>query len=296
MTYADAVRKIAENYKQRKAQYEQAELEFLQTDAEFFASESKKRDLQLRAAKGEKISKAALDAAERENAQIRARLALVPPAPRCKRCNDTGRTGGKFCDCAVTLALQNQSGEIGIPLHKFEEVDFSVYGDRAAEQKKMFAYAEKICSAYPANKKRCIVISGLTGNGKTYLAGCAAQKILERGMSVLALTAFAANNWFLKYHTCFDEQKASYLDPMLDCSLLIIDDLGTESILKNVTVEYLYQIINERNTAGKLTFITTNLTPDKILSRYGERIYSRLYDKALSLGIFLNAPDLRKAF
>ena len=119
--------------------------------------------------------------------------------------------------------------------------------------------------------------------------------MLERGMSVMAVTAFAANDRFLKYHTTFDENKSAYLDTMLDCALLVIDDLGTESILKNVTLEYLYQLVNERNTRGKLTLITTNLFPDNILSRYGERIYSRLFDKSLSFTAYLTGKDIRKA-
>ena len=111
----------------------------------------------------------------------------------------------------------------------------------------------------------------------------------------MALTAFAANNRFLKYHTTFNEDKSGWLDPMLDCSFLIIDDLGTESILKNVTLEYFYQIINERNTSGKLTLITTNLGHDDILARYGERIYSRLFDKSLSFAYSIKGKDIRKA-
>ncbi|MDE6399177.1 MAG: ATP-binding protein, partial [Clostridiales bacterium] len=148
---------------------------------------------------------------------------------------------------------------------------------------------------YPRNKKRCIVIGGGTGNGKTYLAGCFAKQLLERGASVMALTAFAANDRFLKYHTCFDANKSDWLDPLLDSTLLVIDDLGTESILKNVTLEYLYQVINERNTAGKLTMVTTNLGKDGILARYGERIYSRLFDKSLSYVAYFTGKDIRSA-
>ncbi len=296
MTYAEAARQIANNYRQRVRNYEQAELDLFASCAEFAESERKKRDLLLKQAKGAKVASNVLDEVLAQNEQIRQKLHLVAPAPHCKICGDTGRANGKYCECAVALALRSQAGEIGIPLHTFEDTDFSVYGNQTDTYKKLFSYVQTICTKYPANKKRCLVIGGTTGTGKTYLAGCAAQKILERGMSVTALTAFAANRCFLKYHTTFDEKKTSYLDPLLDCSLLVIDDLGTESLLKNVSIEYLYQVINERNTTGKLTLITTNLTPDKLLSRYGERIYSRIFDKSLSYAIFLKADDLRKSF
>lgn len=293
MTYAEAVRQIVAEYKQRITDYRQAELDLLTSNAQFRESEQKVRDMQLRQAMGEKIERSTLDEVLAQNKKIRQKLRLAPPAPRCKLCGDTGRKDGKFCDCAVARAIASHAQEVAIPLHKFEEVDYTVYGENAEQYRKLFGYVDKICSTYPNNKKRCLVISGTTGNGKTYLAGCAAQKMLERGASVMALTAFAANDRFLKYHTCFNDGKADYLDPMLDCTLLIIDDLGTESILKNVTIEYLYQVVNERNTAGKLTLITTNLTPERLNARYGERIYSRLFDKALSLSVFLQAKDIR---
>lgn len=295
MTYADAVRAVAADYKRRKTDYEQAESDALAAHPDFADNEREKRDLLLRQAKGEPTDAAHLSAVLAENERLRRTLGLLPPAPLCAVCGDTGMVNGKYCDCVIRKAVQSQAGEIGIPLHDFSAVDFSVYGEKSEAYKKIFTDIASICSLYPANKKRCIVLGGSTGIGKTYLAGCAAQKMLERGASVLALTAFAANNRFLKYHTTFTEEKAAYIDALLDCTLLIIDDLGTESILKNVTLEYLYQVINERNTSGKLTLITTNLTPDRLLARYGERIYSRLFDKSLSYVQFIAAKDLRSA-
>lgn len=295
MDYSEAIRQIAADYKQRVSDYEQAELDFLTNNAEFAVNEKELRALNLDKALGKKTDAAKLKDITAKNKEIRQRLGLIPPKPRCGKCNDTGRKNGKICDCAVSLAIKSQSGDMGIPMHTFADVDFTVYGDKQEEYKKLFGSIEKICDIYPANKKRCIVIIGNTGNGKTYLAGCAAQKALGRGLSVMALTAFAANNRFLKYHTTFNEDKSGWLDPMLDCSFLIIDDLGTESILKNVTLEYFYQIINERNTSGKLTLITTNLGHDDILARYGERIYSRLFDKSLSFAYSIKGKDIRKA-
>lgn len=292
MTYRDAVRRIVNDYRERKTAFEQYENDLFENNERFRESELSLRELVLRRAKGENVPQKAFDEATAENKKIRMALHLTPPAPRCPKCADTGLVNGKYCDCVVALAVST-SDEIGIPLHDFESVDYAVYGKNADTYRKLFGDVSSICRRYPDNKKRCIVLSGTAGNGKTYLAGCAAQKILSRGMSVMALTAFAANNRFLRYHTTFDDQKTDFLQPLLDCTLLIIDDLGTESILKNVTVEYLYQILNERNTTGKLTLFTTNLTPDGLLARYGERIYSRLFDKSLSYATFLKTPDIR---
>ena len=73
----------------------------------------------------------------------------------------------------------------------------------------------------------------------------------------------------------------------------MIDDLGTEPILKNITKEYLYNLINVRQVNNKPTFITTNLSLDNILERYDDRIFSRLGNKNLATNIQLTSSDKR---
>ncbi|MBO5910467.1 MAG: DNA replication protein DnaC, partial [Clostridia bacterium] len=82
----------------------------------------------------------------------------------------------------------------------------------------------------------------------------------------------------------------------MDCDVLIIDDLGCEPLLKNITVEYLFNIINLRQKRYKPTLISTNLTPEDILNRYDERIHSRLSHKMLALNISFNDIDMRKQY
>ena len=154
MNYSDAVRAIAADFKRRKSEYEQAELRLLSSNAEFAESEREKRALLLSAAKGEKTDGEKLKKILAKNEALRKRLGLIPPRPRCPVCSDTGRANGKFCDCAVALAVRSQSGELGIPLHSFEETDFSVYGDEAENYIKLFSQIKTICSSYPQNKKQ----------------------------------------------------------------------------------------------------------------------------------------------
>lgn len=91
----------------------------------------------------------------------------------------------------------------------------------------------------------------------------------------------------------FPEQKQSYFNALIDPDVLILDDLGTEPLLKNVTLEYLYIILNERSRLGRLTVITTNLNIEGILKRYKERIFSRLLNKHESLAVYIDGEDLR---
>ena len=118
MTYADAVRAVAADYKRRKTDYEQAESDAFAAHPDFAANEREKRDLLLRQAKGETADAARLAAVLAQNERLRRTLGLIPPAPRCSKCGDTGRVNGKYCDCVIAKAVQSQAGEIGIPDRK----------------------------------------------------------------------------------------------------------------------------------------------------------------------------------
>jgi len=85
------------------------------------------------------------------------------------------------------------------------------------------------------------------------------------------------------------------MDKYLNCDLLCIDDLGTENILKNVTVEYLYLILSERLNKGKPIIITTNLSLEQIEKVYDDRILSRLTHKLTGLLINFEGEDLRNS-
>ena len=60
--------------------------------------------------------------------------------------------------------------------------------------------------------------------------------------------------------------------------MLLLDDLGTEPVYQNITLEYLYQLIDTRQRAGLATFYSTNFTEEELRTHYNERIASRLLD------------------
>ena len=75
--------------------------------------------------------------------------------------------------------------------------------------------------------------------------------------------------------------------------VLIIDDLGVEPILNNITLNYFYTILNERMIANKSTIINSNLMPNEVLDRYGERIFSRIMNKKCGLVLEYKGEDRR---
>lgn len=202
----------------------------------------------------------------------------------CKECNDTGFVKGVPCSCLkkeINKELMAYSGFT----HKLATFDENEYNHPA------YNLMQKWCET--KNDKTNILISGHTGTGKTFLIECMASKLIEQNRLVLFTTAFNLNNKLLNYHISFDANRDEIIKPFIESEVLIIDDLGTEPMLKNVTKEYLYYIINERMLAHLPTIITTNLMPKDILETYGDRIFSRLSNKKNSIIINLESEDLR---
>jgi DNA replication protein DnaC len=145
------------------------------------------------------------------------------------------------------------------------------------------------CARFPNITKTNINIVGGAGSGKTFLLECVANELIKKGVVVSYKTAFEINELARLYHM----GKSFDFSDCLNVDVLLIDDLGTEPVLKNVTKEYLYNLINTRQINNKATLISTNLSLENILDRYDERIFSRLANKNLSTVIQLVSQDKR---
>ena len=75
------------------------------------------------------------------------------------------------------------------------------------------------------------------------------------------------------------ENNSERLEPLMEAPLLLIDDLGTEPLMENITVTQLFNLLNERQNANRHTVISTNMNIAELRARYTERITSRLLDE-----------------
>ena len=223
---------------------------------------------------------------------------MLTPKYNCELCQDTGYHSNSMCECLksnLTKKIVENLGFSNKKLNTFNDFDTNIASDN--HQKQLLKIRKKFEQIYqnfgnPDNIKVALLL-GQTGVGKTFLTECLASEFIKSQNIVSFLSAFEMNNLFLSYHTTFDDQKQNYIDALLEPDVLFIDDLGTEPVLKNVTKEYLYLLLSERTNNNKLTVITSNLELDAILSRYNERIFSRLCNKRESFVAKIEGKDLR---
>ena len=142
------------------------------------------------------------------------------------------------------------------------------------------------------NEFNNILFFGNTGVGKTFLANCIAKELLDSSHSVIYLTAIELFKIFEKQDFNKSDDGNGLIDSnyILDCDLLIIDDLGTE-FGNSYTNSKLFYCISERILRQKSVVISTNLSLNDIRDIYSERIFSRITNSYMLLKLF--GADIR---
>lgn len=297
MNYRQAIEYVASRRRNDEAEALAFYKRLMTENADFHEIETKLRRAELELARGKKTEKEVTELREKREKlidELGVRDRLYPPY-RCRNCRDTGLTpDGKPCKCAADLTVTERTDNIELPLHDFSELDLALFGDHAPLIEKVAGDLKVIADRGDDAVRKNINLIGKAGTGKTFLASCFANECLKKGRTVVAITAFSLIRRALDYHTSFGDNKRDDFTPVLEADVLVIDDLGTESTYKNVTLEYLYHVINERGLRGKTTVVTSNLTLNAIAIKYGERIASRLFDHKICYVKEFDFGDIRK--
>ncbi|NLZ49345.1 MAG: ATP-binding protein [Clostridiales bacterium] len=203
---------------------------------------------------------------------------------RCTKCKDTGYIGTQKCSCyrQKLIQLHYKDSDLSdiLRVNNFDNFNLEYYSPQRTgeEPESPRKNMEKILSKalnYIKNFSQTndnLLFYGNSGTGKTFLSHCIAKDLLDKGHFVVYRTAEELIQNLRKIRF---ENREEYEKLLLDCDLLIIDDLGTEQINEFSKTE-LFNLLNKRLIKQKKMLVSTNYSLKDLMSIYSERITSRL--------------------
>ena len=204
----------------------------------------------------------------------------------CPACEDRGFINGRMCKCHHEVLKELMRKEIrkfaplddctfdnfNLEYYSKEPLSNSIvpYNKAKLALEKSHSYAQNF-SLSSSN----LLFMGGPGLGKTHLSLAIANVVINKGFNVCYGTS---------QNICDDLQSEQFgrtdnisytKQQVLDCDLLILDDLGTE-IDNQYSVAIIYNIINSRILSKKPTIISTNYLFNSLEEKYDKRITSRI--------------------
>ena len=205
---------------------------------------------------------------------------------RCQKCKDEGYIGINRCSCfrkkLVQLYYKNSDLKDTLLVNNFSNFNLSLFSnhklnedDRFSPRKNIENILKYLREDYIPNFNSTtdnLLFYGDSGTGKTFLSCCIAKELLDDGFLVVYRTVdeLMSNLREIKF-----ESNSELENMLINCDLLIIDDLGAEQITDFSTTEF-FNLLNKKLLRKKKMLISTNLSLADIRTTYTERISSRL--------------------
>ncbi len=136
-----------------------------------------------------------------------------------------------------------------------------------------------------------LILWGSVGTGKSYLAGCIANALMEKEISV-CMTNFAL---ILNDLAASFKDRNEYISHLCSFPLLILDDFGMERGTE-YGLEQVYNVVDSRYRSRKPLIVTTNLTLEE-LQNPEDTPHARIYDRLIEMctPVRITGENFRKA-
>jgi DNA replication protein DnaC len=146
-----------------------------------------------------------------------------------------------------------------------------------------------------------LVLIGNSGVGKTHLARRVWrwwEKVGKFYVEPKTGASLVRSGMFVLWSDFVNECRqgdSSRADDMMDCDLLILDDIGAGADARGWMADKLYQIIEKRISGRdkKATIITANMSLEQLAVAYDNRISSRLVRLGRDKVVEVDAPDYK---
>lgn len=205
----------------------------------------------------------------------------------CPKCKDNGFIGAGNVKCIcyknklIKLYYKDSDLDEAVKDNNFNNFDINLYSshkigdDKYSPRRNIENILESIKGDYIPNFNNHynnLLFYGNSGTGKTFLSWCIAKDLLDAGF----LVVYKTSDELIKGLRDIRFNNNHALEELLiNCDLLIIDDLGAEQITEFSATE-LFTLINKKILKKKKMLISTNLNLSMISKLYSERIFSRL--------------------
>ena len=225
--------------------------------------------------------------------------------PRQKRINAVGRTIEPRCMCVCQTAEYEQREQerkhrefldmvarnrsVGLPdpelrKHAFEN-DLGYNPKQIEMAKRYVQHWEEFRTTASG-----LLLWGNVGTGKSFIAACIANALLDKGVPVI-MTNFA--RLLNKLTDMYAGDRNPYIDSFKRYPLMIIDDLGIERN-SEFAREQVFSIIDSRYRSQLPMIVTTNLSLKK-LKNPEDMARARIYDRVLErcMPVRVNEQNVR---
>jgi DNA replication protein DnaC len=204
---------------------------------------------------------------------------------KCTKCKDTGYLGSEKCSCykqnLVHLYYLDSDLKNILEISNFDNFNFEYYSSHKnndepesprKNMEKTVTKAMNFIKNFNSTNEN-LLFFGSSGTGKTFLSHCIAKELLDIGTLVVYRTAEELIQNLRHVRLENDQHMEEFL---VNCDLLIIDDLGTEQINTFSKTE-LFNLLNKKLLKGKKMLVSTNYALEELSRTYSERIISRLF-------------------